>query len=150
MIAIAVRDVRDSAARGGMALALGFSLLAFVAVVVRPGAMLMYNDRDGTGRFLETLQDGVPLTATLPSFIDPDIFAQLPSTLVWVLAAVLAAVVTRQAARHVRTGPFGSAVVALLVFGGFGSALAAATLPASASWGDGASRSSASVECVSG
>ena len=134
MIAIAVRDVRDSAARGGMALALGFSLLAFVAVVVRPGAMLMYNDRDGTGRFLETLQDGVPLTATLPSFIDPDIFAQLPSTLVWVLAAVLAAVVTRQAARHVRTGPFGSAVVALLVFGGFGSALAAATLPASASW----------------
>ena len=129
MIAIAIRDVRGSAARGGIALALAFSLLSFVVVVVRPGAMLMYNDRDGTGRFVETLQAGVPLTATLPSFLDPDVLTQLPSTLAWVVAVVLAVVVTRLAARRARTGPFGSAVVAMLVFGGFGSLLAATTLP---------------------
>ena len=105
-------------------LALAYSVLAFVAVVARPGAKLMYNDRDGTGHLVETVQAGVPLTAMLPSFINPDILIQLPSTAVWVVAAVFAAVVTRLVARRARTGPFGSAVVALLMFGGSGSVLA--------------------------
>ena len=133
MIAIAIRDMRGAAARGGIALALAFSLLAFVVVVVRPEARLMYNDRDGTGRLVETLQAGVPLTATLPSFLDLDILTQLPLTLAWVVAAVLAAVVTRLVARHARTGLFGSAVVAMLVFGGFGSLLATTAFPDTAS-----------------
>ena len=124
MIAIAIRDLRGSAPRSAIGLALAYSVLAFVVVVARPGARLMYNDRDGTGHLAETMQAGVPLTATLPSFINPDILIQLPSTAVWVVAAVLAAVVTRLAARRARTGPFGSAVVALLVFGGSGSVLA--------------------------
>ena len=128
MITVAIQHFRGSAARGGFALALGYSVLAFVLVIARPGAMLMYNDRDGTGRLLEALQAGAPLTATLPSFIDPAILIQLPSTLVWVVAAVVAAVMTRLLARRARTRPFWSAVVALLVFGGTGSVLAT-TLP---------------------
>ena len=129
MIAVAIQHFRGSAARGGFALALAYSVLAFGVVVVRPGAMLMYNDRDGTGRLVETIQDGVPLTAMRPSFIDPDILIQLPPTLVWVVAAVLTVVLTRLAARRVPMRPFGSAVVALLVFGGTGSVLAATMLP---------------------
>ena len=93
----------------------------------------MYNDRDGTGHLLETLQAGVPLTATLPSFIDPDILVQLPSTLVWVTAAVVASSAAWMAATRARTGPFWSAALALLVFGGSGSLLAATMLPGTAS-----------------
>ena len=129
MIAVAVRDLRGRAARGGMSLALGYSVLTFVAVVVRPGAMLMYNDRDGTGRLLETWQAGAPLTASLPSFIDPDVLVQLPSTAVWVIAAVLAVVAARLAATRGWTGTFWSATVAVLVFGGSGGLLAARILP---------------------
>ena len=129
MIAIAIRDLRGSAARGGIALALGYSVLAFVVVIVRPGAMLMYNDRDGTGRLVETMQAGVPLTAMLPSFIDPDILIQLPSTAVWVVAAVLAAVATRLATRRVWIGGFWGATIAVLVFGASGSLFAAMVLP---------------------
>ena len=129
MIAIAIRDLRGSAARSGIALTLAYSVLAFVVVVVKPGAMLMYNDRDGTGRLVETLQAGVPLTATLPSFLYPDIPIQLPSTAVWVVAAVLAVVATRLAARRAWTGGFWSATIAVLVFGASGSLFAAMVLP---------------------
>ncbi len=129
MIAVAIRDLRGSAARGGIALALAYSVLAFVVVIVRPGAMLMYNDRDGTGRLVETVQAGVPLTATLPSFIDPDILIQLPSTAVWVVAAVLAAVATRLATRRAWIGGFWAATIAVLVFGASGSLFAAMALP---------------------
>ena len=129
MIAIAIRDLRGSAARGGIALALAYSVLAFVVVVARPGARLMYNDRDGTGRLVETVQAGVPLTATLPSFIDPDILIQLPSTAVWVVAAVLAVVATRLATRRAWISGFWSATIAVLVFGASGSLFAAMALP---------------------
>ena len=129
MIAVAIRDFHGRAARGCIAVALAHGVLAFVAVVVRPEAMLMYNDRDGTGRLVETLQGGVPLTAALPSFINPDVLVQLPATAVWVVAAVLAAVATRWAARRAWTGGFWSAVVAVLVFGASGSLLAAMVLP---------------------
>jgi hypothetical protein len=133
MIAVAIRDLRGSAARGAIGLALSYSVMTFVVVVARPAAMLMYNDRDGTGRLVETVQAGVPLTAMLPSFIDPAILIQLPSTAVWVVAAVLAAVSAHLAARRAWTGPFWSAVVALLVFGGAGGVLAETTLSDTAS-----------------
>ena len=129
MIAVAIRDLRGVAARSAIALALVYSVLAFVVVVARPGAMLMYNDRDGTGRLVETVQAGVPLTAMLPSFIDPNILIQLPPTAVWVVAAVLAAVATRLAARRAGIGGFWSATTAVLVFGASGSLLAAMVLP---------------------
>ena len=129
MIAIAIRDLRGSVARSGIALTLAYSVLVFVVVVVKPGAMLMYNDRDGTGRLVETLQAGVPLTATLPSFLHPDVLIQLPSTAVWVVAAVLAAVATRLAARRAWTGGFWSATIAVLVFGASGSLFATLVLP---------------------
>ena len=129
MITVAIRDLRGSAARSAIALGLAYSVLAFVVVVARPGAWLMYNDRDGTGRLVETLQAGVPLTATLPSFINPDILIQLPSTAVWVVAAVLAAAATRLAARRAWTGGFWSATIAVLVFGASGSLLAVMVLP---------------------
>ena len=129
MMACAMRDMRGARARGVIGLTLALSVGTFVAVWVQPAAWLMYNDRDGTGHLLELLQAGVPLTATLPSFIDPDILIQLPSTLVWVVAAVLAAVATRLAARRAWTGGFWSAIVAVLVFGASGSLLAAVVLP---------------------
>ena len=129
MIAFAMRALRGSAARGAIGLALAYSVMAFVVVVVRPGAMLMYNDRDGTGRLVETLQAGVPLTAALPSFIDPDVLIQLPSTAVWVLAIVLGAVTARVVARQAWTGGFWTATIAALLFGASGSLLAAMVLP---------------------
>ena len=129
MMACAMRDMRGARARGVIGLTLALSVGTFVAVSVQPAAWLMYNDRDGTGHLLETLQAGVPLTSALPSFIDPDMLVQLPSTLVWVVAAVLAAIATRMAARRVRMGGFWSATIAVLVFGASGSVLAAMVLP---------------------
>ena len=128
MIAVAFRELRSPAARGALGAALAYSVVAFVTVVVRPGAMLMYNDRDGTGRLVETLQAGVPLTGTLPSFIDPDILVQLPMTMVWLAAALFAAIATRLVARRVGSGPYVSAVLAALLFGGSGTVLAAVAL----------------------
>ena len=128
LIAVAFREYRSPAARGVLGAALAYSLVAFVAVVARPAAMLMYNDRDGTGRLVETVQAGVPLTATLPSFIDPDIVVQLPMAAIWVAAAVVAAFATRWVSRRVDASAYLSAVLAALVFGGAGTVLAAATL----------------------
>ena len=129
MIAVAIRDLRGRAGRSAIALSLGYSVLVFVVVVARPGARLMYNDRDGTGRLIETVQAGVPLTTTLPSFINPDILIQLPSTAVWVVAAILGAAAARLAARRAGTGGFWSATMAVLVFGVSGSLFAAMVLP---------------------
>ena len=128
LMAVAFREWRGPAARGALGAALAYSVVAFVTVVARPAAMLMYNDRDGTGRLVETVQAGVPLTATLPSFIDPDIVVQLPMTAIWLVAAVVAVVATRLVARRVGAGAYQSAVLAALLFGGTGSVLAAATL----------------------
>ena len=129
LIAVAMRDFRSSAARGGVALALAYSMLTFVVVVIRPAARLMYNDRDATGRLVEAAQAGAPLSAALPSFIDPDILIQLPSTLVWVAAAIVAAVTTRLVVSRAWAGGFWSATVTLLVFAGSGSLFAAMVLP---------------------
>jgi len=129
MIAVAIREHRGAAARGAIGLTLAYSVLAFVAVMARPAAMLMYNDRDGTGRLVETMQAGAPLTASLPSFIDPEILVQLPATLVWVVAALVAAAAAWLVSRRVRAGPFWSGVAALLVFAASGSVLAAGALP---------------------
>ncbi|MDA1093407.1 MAG: hypothetical protein O3A25_09110 [Acidobacteria bacterium] len=128
LIAVAFRECRSPAARGVLGASLAYSLVAFVTVVARPAAMLMYNDRDGTGRLVETVQAGVPLTATLPSFIDPDIVVQLPMAGIWVVAAISAALATRWVSRRVEASTYLSAVLAALLFGGAGSVLAAATL----------------------
>ena len=129
LIAVAIRDCRGRAARGCVAVALAYSVLAFVVVVVRPAEMLMYNDRDGTSHLVEAFQAGVPLTATLPSFINPDILIQLPATAIWVVAAVLAAVTARLAARRARAGAFWSAAAAVVAFGAAGALLGATVLP---------------------
>ena len=125
MLAYAWRVFDGAPARGAMALGLGYSVLTFAAALAYPAARLMYNDRDGTGRFVESLQGSAPLTAALPSFIDPAILVQLPATLVWVVAGVIAAL----AARRVAVGPYWSAVTAGLVFLASGSLLAASALP---------------------
>lgn len=128
LIAVAFREWRGPVARGALGAALAYSVVAFVTVVARPAAMLMYNDRDGTGRLVETVQAGVPLTATLPSFIDPDIVVQLPMTVIWLVAAVVAAAATRLVARRIGAGAYLSAVLVAVLFGGTGSVLAAAAL----------------------
>ncbi len=125
MLAYAWRVFDGAAARGAMALGLGYSVLTFASVLACPAARLMYNDRDGTGRLVESLQGSAPLTAALPSFIDPAILVQFPATLVWVAAGVIAAL----AARRVAAGPYWSGVTAGLVFIASGSLLAASALP---------------------
>ena len=128
MIAYAMHDVRGGPARGVIGLSLLLSVGIFVGVSVQPAASLMFNVRDGTSNLLEALQAGVPLTSTLPSLRGGprslDWIIQVPPTVVWVAAALVAALATRVATRRTRTGAFWGATMACLVFAGTGSLLA--------------------------
>jgi len=131
LVAVAVHQIRSHGARALAALVVGLSIATFALVVADPGAELMYNDRDGTGRLLELLQARVPLTATLPSFIAPDWVAQLPRLAAWI-AAALAAVGITMLARRRQAGPMASAVLAVAAFGVSGSLLATPLLASGA------------------
>ena len=75
------------AARAGT---LVVSLLAAAALLWEPGAMLLLNDRDGTGNLAAAVESGPPLSAVLPTFTNPDWTSQLPRVGVWVLSIAAA------------------------------------------------------------
>ena len=89
MIAVAIDQHRGAAGRGLVGLLLALSVGSLVAVVYDPAAMLMFNDRDGTGRLVELLQGGIDLTAVLPTFLQVEWMEQLPRVSTWLVAAVV-------------------------------------------------------------
>ena len=130
IIAVGVHEMRGAGVRGLIGLVVGLSLACFAAVVAVPSRWLMFDDRDGSGRLIEAIQARAPLTAALPSFINPDWLSPLLSVAVWVAAGMLALFITRFALRRIRLGPrpFWAAALWLILFALTGSGLAT-TLP---------------------
>ena len=129
MIAVAIDQHRGAAGRGLVGVLLALSVGSLVAVVYDPAAMLMFNDRDGTGRLVELLQGGIDLTAVLATFLQVEWMEQLPRVSTWLVAAVVsvAAVTFVGRARATPSRMFWSGAVGLIVFGVTGSVAAAMT-----------------------
>lgn len=77
MVAMGFERCRGSAWSGLAWLSVVFSLTAMAVLVFDPALRLNFNDRDGTGHFVELLQGGLGLTSLLPSFVNEDWVAQL-------------------------------------------------------------------------
>ena len=93
MIAVALDRCRGAASRGVAGVLLLASMTFFALVTYEPQRRLLFNDRDGTGRLVETMQGGMNLTDVLPSFIQQDWASQLPRVVAWLGAGLLAGIV---------------------------------------------------------
>ena len=132
LIAAAVHKVRRPSTRGVVGLLLAASVICFVAVAAVPSQRLMFNDRDGTGRLVEVLQAAAPVTATLPSFLQPDWQSQLPALGLWLGAGLFTLLAVRRLAGRAgprALGPFWSPAVCLVLFGFTASVLAGGMSP---------------------
>ena len=125
MLAVAVDRCRGPAGRGVVGLLLLVSLGTFAVAVYEPVARVLFNDRDGTGLLIETLQGETLLTAVLPSFLEQDWLAQLPGLARWLLAGAIAFGVASLVGRQPVTlrRVFWSGVACLVCFGIVGSVL---------------------------
>ncbi len=86
--------------RAVVGVGLSASLAMAAVLVARPAEMLMFNERDGSGRLLEWLQGPAPLTRGWPSFVGPDWVAPLPALATLIAGAGLAFGVLRLGARY--------------------------------------------------
>ena len=93
MIAVALDRCRGVASRGVSGMLLLASVTFFALATYEPQRRLLFNDRDGTGRLVETMQGGMNLTDVLPTFILEDWASQLPRVVAWVGAGLLAGIV---------------------------------------------------------
>ena len=125
MLAVAVDRCRGAAGRGVVGLLLVVSLATFTVAVYEPVARVLFNDRDGTGRLVETLQGGTLLTAVLPTFLEQEWLAQLPGLSRWLLAGAIALGVASLVGQPPVTlrRVFWSGVACLVCFGIVGSVL---------------------------
>lgn len=92
MIATAFARCRGAASRGVSGLLLLASVGASALIMAQPQRRLLFNEGDGTGRWVEAIEGGVDLTVLLPSFIGPDWVSQLPQIGGWLAAALIACV----------------------------------------------------------
>lgn len=97
-----------------------------LALVAVPDRLLMFNDRDGTGKLFELLQGNVPLVAALPSFLLEDWHVQLPRLAVMLGAVAGGLLLLVARVRAIRRAPVSALGGALVVVAG--SCLAFATL----------------------
>jgi hypothetical protein len=124
-------------ATGRAVVAAGALVGAAVALVLvaLPDRLLMFNDRDGTGKLFELLQGIVPIVTALPSFLLEDWRVQLPRLALMVgsvAGGLLVLWVRARIARRLPLSPLGGALVVVA-----GSCLALAVLGrASLSRGD--------------
>ena len=130
MLAIGIDRCRGSAGRGVVGLLLLASISAFAAVIYEPGALVIFNVRDGTGQLVEMVQGGAALTAVLPTFLQLDWLVQVPDVLRWLAAGVLAIGVASAVGRRQVTlrRAFWSATACLVCFGVAGSLLHASRI----------------------
>ena len=130
MLALAVDRCRGATGRGVVGVLLLVSLGTFALAVYEPAGRMLFNDRDGTGRLIESVQGGAWLTSVLPPFLELDWRAQLPSLSRWLLAGAIA-LGAAALIGHARSLPraFWSGVTCLVCFGLVGSGLHARVSP---------------------
>ena len=97
---------------------LAASLSAACLLVAQPARLLMYNDRDGSGKLLQWLQGSAPLTSAFPSFWMPDWRAQLPALTVVAVGFLFSAAAywTRRNAQQGRTADSNRALLLIVSF----------------------------------
>lgn len=118
------RLVRTPVGRAAVAAgALVGGTVAIVLVAV-PDRLLMFNDRDGTGKLVELLQGSVPIAARLPSFLLDDWQVQLPRVALMVGSVAGGLLLLGARGRMSRRAPVSPLGGALVVVAGAGLALA--------------------------
>ena len=130
MIAVAFDRCRGAASRGVSGLLLLASVRSCAVIIAQPQRRLLFNEWDGTGRWVEAIQGGVDLALLLPSFIGPDWLSQLPQIGGWLAAALIAcAAGFAVGSRHVAPRrAFWSGAVCVVGFGMAGSLVSGASL----------------------
>jgi hypothetical protein len=116
---------RTASGRAAAAACVLVSAAAALALVAVPDRLLMFNDRDGTGKLVELLQGTVPIAAELPSFLLEDWPAQLPRLAVMLGSVAGGLLLLGARGLLARRAPMSALGGALVVVAGTGLTLAA-------------------------